>query len=57
MSNCWNRRAGHRRATEMMRGLKHLSYEERMRELGFSVWRREGSRETLLWPSSTCREL
>ena len=40
-----------RRATEMIRGLKHLSYEEGLR--AFLAWRREGSGETSLWPSST----
>ena len=41
-----------RKATKMIKWLEHLSYEEKLRELG-SAWRREGSRETSLWPPST----
>ena len=32
---------------------EHLSYGERLRELGLFSLKREGSRETSLWPSST----
>lgn len=41
----------------MIRRLEYLSYEERLKELGFSVWRRQGSRDTSLQPSNTYREL
>ena len=39
-----------RRAMMMIRGLEHLSYED---SWGCSVWRREGSGDTLLQPFST----
>ncbi|PKU31545.1 pol- hypothetical protein [Limosa lapponica baueri] len=42
-----------RRAMKTIGGLEHLSYEDRLRELGYSAWRRESSREILLWPFST----
>jgi len=38
----------------MVRGFEHFSYEEMLRELGWALdWRREGSKETSLQPSST----
>jgi len=40
-----------RRAMKMIRGLEHLSYENRLRAC--SAWRRESFGETSLWPSST----
>jgi len=39
--------AGPEEATEMIRGLEHLSCEERLRELGLFTQSREGCREIL----------
>jgi len=37
---------GPEKATQMIQGLEHLFYEEKLRELGlFRPWRREGSAE------------
>jgi len=36
-----------RRTTKMIRGLEHLSYEDKLRVLGCSAWKREGYGETL----------
>ena len=41
------------RATKLMKGLEHKSYEEQLRELGCLVWRRRGSGETLLLSTTT----
>ncbi|GAB0188280.1 hypothetical protein GRJ2_001293300 [Grus japonensis] len=39
-----------KRSTKIIRGMEHLSYEERLRELGFfHLWKRSLG-ETLLWP-------
>jgi len=38
-----------RRATKTIGGIEYLSCEERLRELVFSAWRREGCGKTLLW--------
>jgi len=45
--------AGPEKAMRMIKCLEHLSYGNRLKELGCSAWRREGSGKTSLWPSST----
>ena len=35
----------------MIQGMKHLFYEDRLRELGLCRWRREGTEETCEQPS------
>jgi len=48
---------GPEEATEMNRGLENFSYEERLRELGISAWRREGCEKTILRHFSSQRGL
>jgi len=40
-------------STKMIRNLEHLSYDDRLRELGFFSLEMSGSVETSLQPSST----
>ena len=44
------------KGSEVVKGLENKTYQEKLRELGCSVWRREGSGETLLFSEMTRKE-